>query len=272
MFREKVVEKSISVNRLIDGIHEKRAKNFYFAGESHDFWEAVFVSQGQIIATGDERIYRLRKGMLLFHKPMEFHRLWCEGDNEATVKIVSFGAIGVGMKSFENRCFNLDTNETEQFSEITELFNKAACCYVQGDSEGFLHTSSLGASLLEIFLLRLTQKRDYKRKNFSASERRYYEIVKIMKENCEKNLSVGALAELCNMSVSNMKRIFSLYSDIGIAKFFLNLKLRRARELLEDGYSPTEAAATLGFNEISYFYTVFKRETGMTPAEFRNSR
>ena len=272
MFRVKTVEKIISVNRMIDGIHGKRAKDFYFAGESHDFWEAVFVSEGKIIATGDERIYRLSKGMLLFHKPMEFHRLWCEGDNEATVMIVSFGATGSGMKSFENRCFNLDGNETEQFSEITELFSRAARCYVTGDSEGFSHTSSLASSLLEIFLLRLSQKREYKRKSFSASERQYYEIVKIMKENCEKSLSVAALAELCQMSVSNMKRIFSLYSDIGIAKFFLNLKLRRARELLEEGFTPTETAAKLGFNEICYFYTVFKRETGLTPAEFLNMR
>lgn len=271
VFREKDIQKLITINRMISGFTEEHHSGFYFAGESHDFWEVVLAAEGEITATGDERVHRLSRGMLIFHKPMEFHRLWCEENQGSQVKIISFGAVGEGMKYFENRCFTLNENEIEQFSEITESFERASRCYVEEDYEGYAQTSALAAALLETFLLRLTQKNEYKRKSFSASERQYYQIVKIMKENCEKNLSVGQIAELCNMSVSNMKRIFSLYSDIGLAKFFLNLKLRRARELLEEGFSPTDTAAMLGFNETSYFYTVFKRETGMTPAQFRGA-
>ena len=66
-----------------------------------------------------------------------------------------------------------------------------------------------------------------------------------------------------------MKRIFRCFSDVGVAKFFMSLRMRRAMELLDKGLSASETAEQLDFSEISYFYTVFKRETGMTPTEYR---
>lgn len=85
-------------------------------------------------------------------------------------------------------------------------------------------------------------------------------------------LSVEELARLCEMSVSNMKRIFACFSDVGVAKFFMSLKMRRAMELLDAGVTAKEVADMLDFEETSYFYTVFKRETGMTPTQYRRRR
>ena len=43
-------------------------------------------------------------------------------------------------------------------------------------------------------------------------------------------------------------------------------------ELLEEDLSASQVAQMLDFSEISYFYTVFKRETGMTPIQYKKSR
>ena len=47
---------------------------------------------------------------------------------------------------------------------------------------------------------------------------------------------------------------------------------RKAIEMFDMGMKPKEVAAALGFCEINYFYTVFKRETGHTPSEYKKSR
>ena len=91
-----------------------------------------------------------------------------------------------------------------------------------------------------------------------------------MKDNCYRQLTVSDIANLLNMSASNIKRVFAIYSDIGIAKYFLNLRIRRAKEMLQEGLSPYEVAEKLGFKP-NYFYTVFKREVGITPNKYAKS-
>lgn len=269
LFVCKSVNRCIRIQSIVMGIDDDRDKDFFFPGESHNFWEAVFVSSGEITATADERIYKLKQGMLLFHKPMEFHRLIADGKNPSHLKIISFTSEGELMKRFENRCFNLSLSEQDAFSEITDYFLKAYLSY-RTAPESFDYLSSMAAALLESFLLKLKEKKEYTPKHISYSEDIYYKTVKIMKDNCDRSLSVDDIAKRLNMSASNMKRVFALYSDIGVAKYFLNLRIRRAKELLNDGFSPCEVALMLGFKP-NYFYTVFKREVGTTPNKYGKS-
>ena len=251
------------------GIDADRDKNFVFSGESHNFWEAVFVSEGEITAIADEQIYKLKQGMLLFHKPMEFHRLIADGKISSHLKIISFTAEGELMGNFENRCFNLSLSEQDAFSEITDYFIKAKFAY-SNSLNNFDYISNTAVTLLEGFLLKLKEKKGNTPKHISYNEDIYYKIVKTMKNNCDKSLSVNDIARLLNMSASNVKRVFALYSDIGIAKYFLNLRIRRAKELLQEGLSPYEVAEKLSFKP-NYFYTVFKREVGTTPNKYAKS-
>ena len=268
-YRYKPIDRCIYIKSMITGIDEDRDKNFVFNGESHDFWEIVFVSSGEITATADERIYNLKQGMLLFHKPMEFHRLMADGKNPSHLKIISFVAEGELMKHFEKRCFNLNISEQDTFSEITDFFKNAYNAFKNSD-ENYDYLSNMAAVLLESFLLKLKDKKEYTPKRSSYNEGIYYRIVKTMKDNCNKQLTVNDIANLLNMSASNIKRVFAIYSDIGIAKYFLNLRIRKAKELLQNGISPYDVANELGFKP-NYFYTVFKREVGITPNKFAKS-
>ena len=93
-----------------------------------------------------------------------------------------------------------------------------------------------------------------------------------MKDHCHENLTLAQLAEHCQMSVSNMKRIFHLYSDVGLSKYYTTLKMRYAMELLDNGMPINQVAETLHFSDTAYFYTVFKRETRKTPSQYRNRK
>ena len=269
LYQLKTVNRCVCIKSIIMGIDADRDKNFIFSGESHNFWEAVFVSEGEITAIADEQIYKLKQGMLLFHKPMEFHRLIADGKISSHLKIISFTAEGELMRNFENRCFNLSLSEQDAFSEITDYFIKAKFAY-SNSPNNFDYISNTAVTLLEGFLLKLKEKKGNTPKHISYNEDIYYKIVKTMKNNCDKSLSVNDIARLLNMSASNVKRVFALYSDIGIAKYFLNLRIRRAKELLQEGLSPYEVAEKLSFKP-NYFYTVFKREVGTTPNKYAKS-
>lgn len=268
------VKKKITVTGVVLGLNVIRPKGFNYAGEAHDFWEAVYVCDGKIGVAGDEHIYHLDEGMVVFHKPMEFHRLWTEGGMAAHLMIISFRVEGPGVSQLQERCFRLSETEREQYAEITVGINrgeKLLYANTAAELEEQCRILSLTATKLELLLQELVGHEEGRNVQLTADEERYLRIVKTMKENCDKALSVEALAQICDMSVSNMKRVFSLFSDIGVAKYFLTLKMCLAMELLDEGKFASHVALELGYSEPSYFYTVFKRETGMTPKQYQKA-
>lgn len=265
------IEKYINITDFISAIDVIRPKGFYFAGEMHNFWEIVFIKSGKATATGDANIYNLSEGQLCFHKPMEFHRIWSTENSEPHLNLLAFNATGKGMNKFENMCFSLSANDKEHFSTVFNFFtlSQKALNKFGKDSLEYQTAMSKAASALEVFLIWLIGKDSFFYEPVSADEISYRKIVEIMNEHCEENLSVEQIASLCMMSRSNVKRVFAKYSDIGIAKYFLHLKIRRSMQLLDNGVSVSEVAYRLGFSEVSYFHTVFKRETGITPSQYK---
>ncbi len=266
------VERFIHVDALVMVLDRKRQRQFYFPGESHDFWEGVFVYRGQVTATADERVYRLRPGMFVLHKPLEFHRIWAEGEEEPRFINISFRAGGLGMRRFESTCFDLDSRQQSRFWEVVEAFRRATDFPTPPPEPITPEAVNLAAARLETFLLELSESGEHSPRSQSPEEQRYAKIVEVMKENSHRALSLTELAVCCGLSVSNMKRIFRMFSDVGVGKFYLSLRIRRAMELLDGGVSAAEVAERLNFQEISYFYTVFKRETGMTPTQYKNRK
>ena len=107
-------KKEILVSRIVTVLYLENSSDFVFVGESHDFWEAVFVYDGHLTATADERVYQLSTGMLLLHKPMEFLRSWSAEDQESRFVNLSFRAGGMGIRRLEHCCFNLDEEQQKQ--------------------------------------------------------------------------------------------------------------------------------------------------------------
>lgn len=265
------IKKSITITDVVLGLDVVRPKDFNYSGEAHDFWEAVYVCDGKITVTGDDKIYHLSEGHVVFHKPMEFHRLWAEGNIAPHLMIISFRATGPDVNLLENGLFRLSPSEQKLYSEVTAGINQAVELLDSPNQEEQQKILSLTGTKLELLLQGLLGHKDTQSAQLTADEQRYVNIVKVMKANCDKLLNVAEIAKLCGMSTSNMKRIFSLYSNTSIAKFFLTLKMRRAMELLEAGTSTKQVALELGYTTSGYFCTVFKREIGIPPSQYKNT-
>lgn len=272
MYEPMEVARSLQVNALISVIDAVRPKAFCFSGEIHDFWELVFVKEGYATATGEERVFRLSPGQLLFHKPMEFHKIRSEGDSSPHLIILSFSAYGRGMDFFREKCFFLDSNLASEYESCAEKCSRAIAAFNNGNAE-YSALSERSAVCVEHFLLNLIdsgEKGDLQ--SPTEDEIRYRTAVSVMNSHCSENLSVEEIAELCGLSASTLKRSFARFSDKGIASVFRTLKIRRAMELLSDGASAVEVAEKVGFAEPAYFHSVFKRETGMTPLDYKKSK
>ena len=75
-----------------------------------------------------------------------------------------------------------------------------------------------------------------------------------------------------NISYSWFRRVFKEYTGYAPAKYFQELKLRKAKQMLVGtSQSVKEISFFLGFPVYRIFFSLFfKKRTGLTPLEYRS--
>lgn len=86
----------------------------------------------------------------------------------------------------------------------------------------------------------------------------------------DKDLAVGTLAKMANMSDTYFRKNFVRAFGTTPLLYINDLKVAHAIELLRSGYySVEETAEICGFDNQKYFSAVIKKKTGHTPSEFK---
>lgn len=92
--------------------------------------------------------------------------------------------------------------------------------------------------------------------------------IRYMKDNCLAPYSIRQLSYDLDMSESYLCRYFKKIIGISPNEYLMKLKMEKAKELLREK-SVTETAFDLGYDNISYFIYLFKKEFGITPKQFK---
>lgn len=93
----------------------------------------------------------------------------------------------------------------------------------------------------------------------------------IMNENVFKNIDPEELAMKLNISYSWFRKVFKDYTGYAPAKYFQELKLRKAKQLLvETSHSVKEISFMLDYRSTEHFFSLFKKRVGFTPLEYRS--
>ncbi len=85
-------------------------------------------------------------------------------------------------------------------------------------------------------------------------------------------LRLEALAALCDLSVWRFATVFRERIGVSPGRYVNTLRIQRAQALLSQGVPAARAASEVGFYDQSHLNRRFKRQCGMTPREFQQSR
>jgi two-component system response regulator YesN len=84
------------------------------------------------------------------------------------------------------------------------------------------------------------------------------------------NLMLQDVAEAVNMSKSRFSTVFSQQSGQSFTDFLIYLRLSKAKELLRGtDQKSLQIAREVGYNDAHYFSYIFKKNTGLTPSDYR---
>ena len=251
-----------------------REPGYEFKGETHDFWECVYVQKGRICVSADDRVYSMKSGEMIFHKPMELHKYYVEGDNEARLFIYSYSADGDINSFFENKVFELNSEQIQILENLIAYTKAIETAY---DNEYFSRILDSAknspvklaaiANYIEGLMLNIYESYDISSETDTDTAKIYKQAVNYMKDNIHQNLKISDIAEHCCISSTGLKNLFVQYSGLGVHSYFLKMKISKATRMLKSGISVSETAEKLGFSGQPYFSAAYKRETGRSPSE-----
>jgi AraC family transcriptional activator of pobA len=265
----------LMVNRLAEYLAEH--PNLVFP-HRHSFYHMVFFTAGGGSHTIDFNRFPVIPGQIYFMIPGQVHSWNFEGKMEGYV---------VNFSELFFRSFLLEADYLETFSffdgdsnhavvQLDEaLTNQIAGLFeallVQRSSKAFLGTDMMRVLLIQIFI-QIEQSDFVDRSSHAAVHKN--QIVrafqKLISKNFAKMRSPGEYASMLNVTPNHLNALCKEYLGVQAGALIRNRTVLETKRLLINlDLTVSEIAFKLNFNDNSYFTKFFKKETGMTPEEFR---
>ncbi|HOO29087.1 MAG TPA: response regulator [Lachnospiraceae bacterium] len=104
------------------------------------------------------------------------------------------------------------------------------------------------------------------------------EIAALLKEyiiqNFNEEINLNLIAHNMNYSSSYLTKIFCQYYDCTPSKYIISLRMQKAQQLLSHHteLSIRQIGEAVGYPEQGYFSRIFKKQTGVSPLDYRESK
>ncbi len=246
----------------------------------HDFFEVLYLAKGSGFHVIDGNKYEIRPPCVFFMSPGQAHKIEFSSDIAGYIFIFTSEFYLIS-QSNQNRLIefpffftirqdnpplNLDSAEDVLFIET--LFKKAIAEAEKGEN----YSLDFLRSVLDLILTFCSVL--YKTGENQLSKGKGHIVVKkffqIVEENYQNNLSVNEYAGLLAITPNHLTQTVTRLTgktSLQIIKAKQVLEIKRL--LVHTNLSITEISNRLNFPDQSYFTKFFKRETGVTPLQYR---
>ncbi len=270
-------------NFRIDGVYTlilRSVENGYlYPGETHDFWEMMYCSKGSAIVCTGEEILEFGCDQVIFFKPMQFHSFRIEEEEGSEFFITAFDMKGELCESLADKIFKVNQNNAKNIKEIInylasvasisriEKYNKNICEVIANVP----YAVNVVINMLENFIIFLLNESEFSLMIVKTHDAKIYSFALTTIDNAiGRKITVREIAKACNVGQTYLKALFKKYNGLGIHEYILKIKIGLAKQMLAEGKTVNEIYEKLGFTTQSYMSTAFKRETGMSPLEYKN--
>jgi len=98
------------------------------------------------------------------------------------------------------------------------------------------------------------------------------EVEHIIATQYQLPLTLESIAKTMHFTPNYLGTVFKSAKKLSVNRFLMKTRIEKAEEFLRGHtLSINEIAECCGFGSLTYFYTSFKKETGVTPSDFRQN-
>lgn len=157
--------------------------------------------------------------------------------------------------------------DTDSYNKILALFKKIEQEYNSGN----IYSEAMSMCLLEQLLITCIELDPSNKQRML--DPRILEACHFISDNIKENYKVSDIAQHIHMSPSRLTHLFAQQVGSSIIKWREEQRMIKAKHLLHTSGAPIYyIARQLGYDDQLYFSRIFKRYTGLSPSDFRDSR
>jgi AraC-like DNA-binding protein len=285
-FYKHKISNFLNVQKIVTIHYQEPEKNYVSKEETHNFWEINYADKKDFFVHIDGEKHLVKQGEILFIKPNCAHYVECHG-SEANIFIISFDCRSEGMDFFANKKYvvpeecryllqNIMTEATETFviPDFDPDLNKLE---LQAEPNlGGEQVIKNSLELLLIYLLRGEYKQNASAPEFfiskiSSSSALQDEIVYFLSSKVYDKLSLDEICAELHYGKTYLCSFYKSKTGTSIYQTYLKLKIDEAKKLIRRKESFATIAGKLYFDSVSHFNYAFKKVTGKTPGEYKES-
>ncbi|MGT8859233.1 AraC family transcriptional regulator [Enterobacter sp. 186315] len=245
----------------------------------HQCLEILYVEEGFGVAIVDNRHYTMRPGRLFFFPPFTLHKVMVDPQAEAiyrrTIIHIDHHAVLKVLRDFPQTLQRLQklsrrggeawvADVAESHAHIDHLLG----CYARRANTQPLNGEQIASLLIGLFAMLPDDNNGTPGNGQGIAS----QVMFWLDEHYQEKFRLDALALELGKSRSYVSRKFHAETGEKIHDYLNTIRLRKACEcLLHTDASVREIAARVGFSDVTWFISAFRKGIGETPLQYRKN-
>ncbi len=238
-----------------------------FPNHFHDYYVIGFVEDGERVLSCQNQEYTIQKGNVLLFNP---------GDNHACVQsddgTLDYRGINITKEVMLDLAEEVTGKRALPGFSQNVIFDEEVTCYLRPLHDLVMKGSREFGKEESLLLLVSLLIQEYGQPFESCIPECRDEIEKacaFMEQHYNQRIYLAEITRCAGLSKSTLLRAFVKSKGVTPYSYLENIRIGKAKKLLEQGVPPIEAALQTGFSDQSHFTNYWSRFIGLPPGIYR---
>lgn len=239
-----------------------------FPNHFHEYYVIGFVEKGERCLSCKNQEYVIKEGDIVLFNPGDNHS--CVQSDEGTLDYRGFNITKEVMLDLAEEVTS--KRELPGFSKNV-IYDEEVTCYLRPLHELVMKGSCEFGKEENLLLLLSMLIQQYSRPFEScipACPREIEKACAFMESHYMGHIYLDQICRCAGLSKSTLLRAFTKSKGVTPYSYLENIRIGKAKKLLEQGVPPIETALQTGFSDQSHFTNYFNRFIGLAPGVYRD--
>lgn len=238
-----------------------------FPNHFHEHYVIGYLIAGERCLSCKNKQYSIKKDSIIIFNPEDSHSCTQTG----TIPMYFYG-FNISKAVMENLTEEVTGQKTLPIFSKNVIIDDELLCYLKSLHPAVMNTSKEFEKeefLLLIISLLINKYCHPFDTTVPECRDEIKKACKFLNKHYAESISLEQICKYCSLSKSTLLRAFTKSKGVTPYRYLETIRINKAKKLLEQGVSPTEAAFQTGFSDQSHFTNYFNMFIGLTPGAYQ---